>query len=157
MDARDPFISSEQTIVTGSFDTKPAGIFNRLRGNKRRIFWWLGAGGVLLIVALVTAVILITRHGQDTSISKSVANVTVDASGITPTTIKVTKNQQLTWTNNDTRPHRLTADQKALPGMDSTEELNKGDSYTYVFEHAGTYHYYDPADPNAYTGTVVVE
>lgn len=118
---------------------------------------------VVIAVATVVAVVMTLSgnkgSGADTAVAirENVANVNVDITGFNPATLKVKQGQQVTWTGNDPRPHRITADQQTLPGFDSTEELAQGDSYTYIFETKGTFKYYDPADPKGYTGTVVVE
>ena len=91
------------------------------------------------------------------SISSTVAEVSVETNGFVPATVKVKKGQEITWTNNEAMPHHLTADQTALPSFDTAESLEQGDSYTYIFDTPGTYHYYDSADPQHYVGTITVE
>jgi plastocyanin len=74
-----------------------------------------------------------------------------------PKSVTVKKGQEVTWTNTDGTPHHLTADQTILSGFDTSEPLDQGDTYTYIFDKAGTYHYYDAADPAHLTGTVTVQ
>jgi plastocyanin len=121
----------------------------------------IAAAIVLLIIVMVSVMALKKDNaapaGAQVDISSSVANVSIDATGYLPKTIKVKKGQEITWTNKHDAVHRLTADQTVLPGFDTAELLEPGDSYTYIFDKAGTYHYYDPSDPKAYVGTVTVE
>lgn len=140
----------------GSFNTSLKGPSNRKA--------WLILLGVALVVALIIGFIIATMHkspepeaDNSVPISENVGNVNLEITGVTPTTLKVKKGQQVTFTNHDTRNHRLTADQSVLPGFDSTEELATGDSYTYIFEIAGSFKYYDPADPKGFNGTIIVE
>jgi plastocyanin len=148
--------SDGNNVVMGSFNTSMKGPSNRKA--------WLILGGIALVVALVIGLIIATMNKGDepetdssVPISENVASVNLEITGVTPTTIKVKKGQQATFTNRDTRAHKLTADQTVLPGFDSSQELATGDSYTYIFETSGTYKYYDPADPKGFNGTVVVE
>jgi plastocyanin len=119
-------------------------------------FWLIGA---VLAIGIIVCAIAIYNLNRNPSvvINGEVADVTISADGITPQTIQVSKGQQVKITNNDTAAHRLTADQTALPGFDSTEALNTGDSYTYTFQKSGTYHYYDAADSTKFVGTVEVK
>lgn len=124
---------------------------------RKRLVVILAAVLVLLIVGATSFVLLRRDGGKTITISDTVANVSIQASGYVPATIKVAKGQEITWINNDTAPHRITADQDELPAFDTRELLEKGDSYTYVFETPGTYRYYDPADSQGFVGTIVVE
>lgn len=148
--------SDGPVVMGGSYD-------NRKGSPSRRLLLVVGAV-IVVVVAVVVGIILTMSNKENdnaadsvTSISENVGSINIDISGFNPATIKVKAGQQVTWTGNDPRPHRITADQQTLPGFDSTEDLAQGDSYTYVFETPGTYKYYDPADPKTYTGTITVE
>jgi len=70
-----------------------------------------------------------------------------------PDPVTVSTGESITWTNQDAVPHTATADDRdAL----QTGTLNEGESFTQVFDTAGTYEYFCEfhADMN---GTVVVE
>jgi len=124
---------------------------------------WLIPGIIVLVVLIVggTGAWWIMHNKQHantvTAISSNVVDVTVTQNGYQPSTIKIKRGQEVTWTNQDATPHRLNADQTSLPGFDSVDSLQKGDSYTYIFDTPGTFHYYDPADAKTYVGTVIVE
>ncbi|HSX32037.1 MAG TPA: cupredoxin domain-containing protein [Candidatus Saccharimonadales bacterium] len=148
--------SQDNGIVMGSFNTSMRGPSNKKA--------WLILGGIALVVALVIGLIIFGMNKKpeaetDSSvpISENVASVNLEITGVTPTTVKVKKGQQVTFTNHDTRAHKLTADQTVLAGFDSNDLLATGDSYTYIFETPGNYKYYDPADAKGFNGTVVVE
>jgi plastocyanin len=128
-----------------------------LRSANRRRLAMLIIAGLLLLGGSASGIWLIVSNHKDSGISNQVASVTIATGGFTPATVTVQKGQEVTITNTDTTSHRLTADQIALPNFDSVDLLSQGDSYTYTFEKAGTYHYYDPADPAGFTGTINVK
>jgi plastocyanin len=84
------------------------------------------------------------------------ADVTISQDGLSPTTIKVSKGSVVTWTNNDKTAHQILGDADNTE-INSAENLNLGDSYSYQFDTAGTYTYHDPLNPNNFKGTVIVE
>lgn len=113
----------------------------------------LAAGGILAYVLKSHE----ARPQTAEAISSTVSNVTIQPGGFVPATIKVKKGQEITWTNQDATPHHITADQSDLPDFDTADPLQTGDSYTYIFDKPGTYHYYDVTDPKTYVGTIIVE
>jgi len=127
-------------------------------GSRKKL--WILVGAAVLVIGIIAAMLL-TRGSKPkegvVAISDKVAHVSVASSGYTPLTIKIKKGQEVTWTNQETSPHRLAADQTELPGFETTEPLSQGDSYTYIFLKSGTYRYYDPDAPKKYVGTIVVE
>ncbi len=122
-------------------------------------------GAAILFVGLVITLGVMSMSGknkneanaQEVALSSKVASVTIDSAGYVPVTVKVKRGQQVTWTNTQSQPRRLAADDATLPGFVTDEPLNTGDTYTYIFTDAGTFHYYDPDNPKAYVGTIVVE
>ncbi|MES2970884.1 MAG: cupredoxin domain-containing protein [Patescibacteria group bacterium] len=93
------------------------------------------------------------------TLSKEEAKVDIKADQFIPGTIKVKPGTTVTWANTDTKPHRIAADphpmHSSLPGLLS-DDLNQGDSYSYVFEKPGTYTYHDEQQPLSARGTVIV-
>jgi plastocyanin len=150
-----PYESSETPFVSGATG-------NPYESGKKKLWLVVAIVAVVIIGAVVAAVVML-RHGNSpvqqpaTAISSTVANVTIEPTGYMPKTIKVKQGQEITWSNKDTSPHHITADQTELPGFDTAEALEPGDTYTYIFDKSGTYHYYDPADPKTFVGTVTVE
>ena len=136
---------------------------NKAPLSKQKILKILIAAAIALTVIIVGVILgtqLLSKkndRGAAANINDATGAANITDSGINPMTIKVKKDQPITWTNQDVKSHRLTADHDELPGFDTVEVLNQGDSYTYIFEKSGTFHYYDPADSKTYVGTVIVE
>ncbi len=65
--------------------------------------------------------------------------VSITNFAFSPASIRVKKGAVVTWTNNDTTQHTVTADSGTGP---HSQPLNKGDTYTYTFADAGTYAYH---------------
>jgi plastocyanin len=114
---------------------------------------------ILAIISMAAGALAwwLNQNQTDASLQQDVPSVSITAEGYTPSTIKVKVGEEVTWTNTDSSPHELAADTETVPGFGSTEALNTGDTYSYTFEDAGTYRYYDPAAPAKLNGTVVVE
>jgi plastocyanin len=136
--------------------------------NTKRFNWRINKKLLLLIgiplvigaVAAIVATVLYVRKlhtEQPVMLSASVVYVDITATGYTPSTIKVKRGQLITWKNTEALPHRLMADPDKLPAFETMELLNKGDSYTYIFDKQGSFKYYDPDNPKVFVGTVVVE
>lgn len=93
------------------------------------------------------------------NLSSEVAKVDIKANQFISGTIKIKPGTTVTWTNKDTKPHRIAADphpaHDSSPGLLS-DDLNKGDSYSYVFEKTGTFTYHDELQPFKLHGTVIV-
>ncbi len=70
-----------------------------------------------------------------------------------PSQVTVKRGTTVTWTQEDSVPHTVTADRKA--GLDSPL-LKKGETYSYKFEKTGTFSYHCTPHPNM-KGKVVVE
>lgn len=66
-----------------------------------------------------------------------------------PPSLKIEKGQKVTWTNNDTVPHTVTADDF------SSETLNPGETFEYTFEKEGTFEYHCSFHPQM-KGEIVV-
>jgi plastocyanin len=121
---------------------------------------WLKSGfaGVVVLAIAVSAYVFI-RDNQSVK-ATAIATVQINSSSFLPGTIKIKKNQSVTWTNNDATGHEVASDPYPsgviLPAL-SSSSLNKGDSYTFTFEKTGTFTYHDPLNPAALKGTVVVE
>ena len=69
-----------------------------------------------------------------------------------PSTITVPINTTVTWTNNDDSPHTVTS---ALGSFDSGS-LGYGETFSFTFSAAGTYHY-SCSIHSSMLGSVVVE
>ncbi|HSX07461.1 MAG TPA: cupredoxin domain-containing protein [Candidatus Saccharimonadales bacterium] len=123
--------------------------------------WFIVVIVLVLLAAGGVAAYVLKSHNTTSqtaeAISTTVSTVTIQQGGFVPATIKVKKGQEITWTNQDSTPHHITADQSDLASFDTADPLQTGDSYTYIFDKTGTYHYYDVTDPKTYVGTIIVE
>ena len=66
-----------------------------------------------------------------------------------PDTITIAKGTTILWTSLDSVPH-------LLGGDITSQKLQKGDTFSFTFEEAGTYNYHCIIHP-AMTGTVIVK
>lgn len=126
---------------------------------------------VLLAIVAIFAVLLgiaaMTRNSNKTNTqvhaTVQTAQVYVTKSGFIPAIINIKVGTSLTWTNQDSKVHQVAADpypkNDSIPGLNSTVILNKGDSYSFKFDNAGTYTYHDQKNPlnKSFHGTVVVQ
>lgn len=133
---------------------QPASVSFHRSSSKKKVMWAAIAG--VIILAVITAIVAMKMNKEATAVAPD-ANISISANGINPATINVKAGQSVTLTNTDDAAHALTADQKALPGFETPEPLSTGDTYTYIFEDKGTFRFYDPAAPQGFNATVIVE
>lgn len=81
-------------------------------------------------------------------------NAAIDISNFafSPETATVKKGTEVVWTNNDDATHEIGADDNSF----SSPSLEKGDTFSFVFEKAGTFPYTCTIHPSM-TGTIVVK
>lgn len=120
---------------------------------KKVMPWVIALAATGLAIGLV--VMLRSPQGGANNLAGA-GQVVISSSGFSPATIRVKKGKAVTWTNQDTAPHQIKADQTTL-GLDTGESLASGDAYSYTFVEAGTYTYHDPLHPASPQGIVVVE
>lgn len=93
-----------------------------------------------------------TAAQQSAPAASSSSQITIDNFQFTPGEVTVAVNGTVTWTNNQIGvTHTVIID-----GLKSSSNLQKGDSFEYVFTKAGTYNYHCGIHP-AMMGTVVVK
>ncbi len=89
------------------------------------------------------------------------AAVTIDKKGFMPETITVKKGTIVTFTNKDSKPHRVATDphpsHTSVPGFDSQTTIVKGQSYSFYFDKKGSFTYHDETSPIKIKGTIIVE
>lgn len=79
--------------------------------------------------------------------------ITIQNFAFSPKTVTVKKGTKVTWTNQDVASHTVTSD----TGTElNSELLGKGESFSHVFNEAGTFAYHCTPHPNM-QATVVVE
>lgn len=96
-----------------------------------------------------------TNSSSSTTAEAPVTNVvTISSFAFSPASITVKAGTTVTWTNNDSANHTVTAN---TPSADapSSDTLAKGKTYSVTFNKAGTYAYYC-AIHTEMTGTVIV-
>jgi plastocyanin len=120
--------------------------------------------GLLLVGGSVFGIVLTANEAVNQASASAIPSGTVAIGvngGFSPETIKVRKGQSVTWVNRDgRRGHQIKAADDAasasLTGFGTTERLSKGESYAYIFDKPGTYHYYDVFGSSENVGTVIV-
>ncbi len=85
------------------------------------------------------------------------AMVQITHEGFSPATVKLKKDQQLTWTNADSVSHRITGADKDIAELHPDQAIAPQDSLTATMEHGGTFTYYDSLSNTSFKGTIIVE
>jgi plastocyanin len=122
---------------------------------------FLLVSGILLLTVVLSLIYGHSSNKTTTSVKATQAEVAINSDSFTPKTIYVKAGTQLTWTNNDTKPHQVAADpypkNNSIPGFNNDLPLSSGDSYSFTFNKKGKYTYHDQLAPFNLQGTVVVE
>ena len=79
--------------------------------------------------------------------------VVIEEFAFTPAEIKITRGTKVVWTNKDDEPHTV-SDATAKKAFKS-QALDKGETFSLVFQEAGTFAYFCSLHPHM-MGTVVV-
>jgi plastocyanin len=95
----------------------------------------------------------VTPTDESNSQTQKTNEVTIQNFAFSPANITVKKGTKVTWTNQDSVGHTVTADSGDGP---NSQLLNQGQSYTFTFDTVGTFKYHCQPHPKM-TGTVVVE
>jgi plastocyanin len=141
-----------------SYSQQQTGVFSGMGWSKRK-----GLVVVLVVMALLAATvggIMLTTREAANQVSESTApaaTVTIAAQATSPEAIRAQIGQAVVWRNGDTASRSL-----ELSGANDAKTVFKarvsgGDEYTYVFDAAGTYNYYDSENPNRFSGVIIVE
>ena len=94
-----------------------------------------------------------SNSNNSSSSSQSTNAVSINNFAFSPKDITVKKGTTVTWTNNDSVTHTVQeTDGKSGP---KSNDLARGETYTYTFIAAGTYAYHCSIHPDM-TGTVTV-
>ena len=100
------------------------------------------------MVCLLAVVLLLPAVGLATEYFVSIPGFSFD-----PATLTISQGDTVTWSNDHTVPHTTTSD-------DGTEwdsgTMNPGDTFSYVFNTAGTFPYHCNIHPSM-LGTITVE
>ncbi|MFI5270652.1 MAG: cupredoxin domain-containing protein [Candidatus Saccharimonadales bacterium] len=126
---------------------------------------------VLIILVAITSVVAFRGgsgvfHGGSkvsaaTPAQIAPAAVSITDSGFVPATVTIKVGQAVVWTNDAVTSHFVISDdpvplKAGEPQPNSVQSIKPGDTYSYVFNQAGSYGYHDTIDPS-FQGTVVVK
>ncbi|HUK58200.1 MAG TPA: cupredoxin family copper-binding protein [Stellaceae bacterium] len=120
------------------------------------LMFWLGRRivlGLLAVAALMLVAGELLLSGSVAAATEQVS-VAIDNFAFGPATITVKRGTKVTWTNKDDEPHTVVA-----AGDDKlwrSPPLDTDDSFSFVFDKAGTYKYFCTIHPRM-QGTVVVK
>jgi len=112
-----------------------------------------------IIASLVLAVLILagcaqysqqTPQQQPTTATEGAATVTIQGFAFNPATLTVKAGTTVKWTNEDSAPHKIASNSF------NSENLNKGDSFEFTFENAGTYAYSCRIHPSM-KGEIIVQ
>jgi plastocyanin len=88
------------------------------------------------------------------------ASIDISAKGFVPATLSVKSGTLVTFTNKDKKAHQPASDphpaHDSLPGFDSQTKLQKGQSYSFLFDKEGTFTYHDHLNPLTFNGSIIV-
>lgn len=124
--------------------------------------------GAWVVIVIIFAIIvagatyMMMRDNNDSDEAASIGGtVQITNTALEPQTVIIKKGETVTWTNVDENAevaHQLMSSVDTDEhSIDSHGPLAPGDTYTAVFEEAGTYKYHDATDPVGMTGVVIVE
>lgn len=97
----------------------------------------------------IAAVLVLTLPASS---SAATLAVKITATGFTPKNLSVNQGDIVKWTNADNVNHQLVANNGAF----ASSILKPGNTYSFTFNAAGTFHYHDALKPT-FTGTVTVK
>lgn len=116
--------------------------------------WFLLSGLIALTVILASCGTAVNPSAQQPtasvseqppSASSNVVDIKIAGFAFTPTTLTVKAGTAVQWTNFDTAPHSITSD--SGNELDSPS-IGQGQSWSHVFEHAGTFAYHCGVHPS---------
>ncbi|MHB0878180.1 MAG: cupredoxin domain-containing protein [Anaerolineae bacterium] len=127
---------------------------------------------VLVAVALGLALLVAVGCGQQaastatptaatpaaaTSAAAAPAEVVLKNFAFAPKELTVSVGTTITWTNQDSTAHTVTAGQRGSPsGLFDSGQLAAGRSFSFAFSEAGTYPYFCSLHPGM-DGTIIVQ
>lgn len=88
--------------------------------------------------------------GQQTPSENSPNSVNIQSFAFNPGILTIKKGTTVTWTNNDSAPHQIKS------ATFNSNEISKGQSFSFTFNEAGTFDYSCAIHPSM-LGKVIVE
>ncbi len=93
---------------------------------------------------------------QSSDVIPASATIVISKMGFAPAALTVKAGTKVTWFNKDLQPHwPVSEPQDGLPGFDAMNGLSQGETYSFTFDRAGHWAYFDHLDPEL-TGTIEV-
>lgn len=86
----------------------------------------------------------------------SEVEIVITRKGFIPSTLTISKGQQVKWLNRDTTVHQIISGD-SLPSLSETDPLSYNESFTYTFESPGEYAFFDASHPDVFKGLVIVK
>jgi len=83
------------------------------------------------------------------------ASVAIQNFSFSPATLTVKRGTEVTWTNNDSVPHRIVPDAANSSGGPQSGTLSQGDQFSFTFDKTGSFGYICQIHPSM-SGTVIV-
>lgn len=94
------------------------------------------------------------KNNSTESPKSTVISIDIKDFKFNPNKLTVKKGTKVTWTNNDSMTHTVTADKGTGP---ASTNLSTGGAYTYTFNEIGTFDYHCNIHPSMKGGVVVTE
>jgi plastocyanin len=125
--------------------------------------------GLVILIVAIGVTYSVTRAVTHKTTVTTVANpaavapaeVTINSTGFSPSTVVVKVNQGVVWTNTDTASHEVNSDpyptNNTLSSFNTSAPIPQNGSWDYVFAKAGTYTYHDNLNPYTFKGTIIVK
>lgn len=123
---------------------------------------WLIPGIIVAIVAVGIVVgVVFTKQEADRQVSAAsvpAAQVAVTAVGFDVSDLTIEVGQAVVWEGQDNAEHQLVLSSSSdkAAGFGSGVRFGFGQSYSFVFDTPGVYHYYDALNPLQFKGTITV-
>ncbi|VVB69992.1 Cupredoxin-like domain protein [uncultured archaeon] len=95
----------------------------------------------IMATVLVLSLPVLAEQANSSSNAKD-ASILIQNSAFFPTHLTVEKGTTVTWLNADYDIHKIKGDNF------ESNDLNRGDSFSYKFDAAGTYSFADAANPS---------
>lgn len=77
----------------------------------------------------------------NTPVQEGIIEMKIENFAFVPSELKIKVGSKVTWVNKDSTPHIIASDFQGRAVL-SSEMLGQGDSYSHVFDEAGTYDYH---------------
>jgi plastocyanin len=94
-----------------------------------------------------------SQQSNNSTTPTAASSVSIENFAFMPPDITLKKGTTVTWTNNDSTTHTVTA--SSGENGPHSGDLGRGDKYSFTFDTAGTFHYHCSIHPNM-LGTVTV-